>query len=689
VRRLQALQGRGLEALIALLAYAVFTVYLTWPLAAHLDSTVYLVVPNPPGPGDLAGSIAHLRELVEAHRNPFLPGRIDSFNAPDGLEIRWALNLASLPSTLVLVALAAVFGATAAFGLFVLAGYIASGLAMFLFVRRLTGSAWIAFVLGWAFAFYPFAVVKGEHPHFVHGWVFVVMAWRMVEVMEAPTIRNGLWAGAAAVLALAWTQYFILLGGVAFLAMTLFVLAVAVARHRLRRQAVALLPAVGLVAAFGLGMRALLALTNEDATLPGNTFADVVAPAARLPMYVVPPAHHPLGGATVSYLEDHGWNGVEWTLYVGLTVLALALVGLSAAAVRRLPPPIARVAGLAAVLVVVGVLFSLPPQVESAGSTVPMPSWLVFEVSPNWRLYGRFVLVVMLGLCVLAALGLRTLTEGRSPRAAAAVLGLATLLVPLDLWDRPPRHSFEIETPRIYRTLRAQPPGIVAEYPLRSIERVGHYLDLYFQDAHGKPILNGYYSGPFEQRALALSDLSDPGTASHLATLGVRYALITPQRLVPGVPDPGRPGRGFSLIARDGYGSLYRVVARPTPFVYSRSGLEPAEGPPGAEYRWASNRRIELEVNAPCERCEGELRFTASSLGEPRLLSVEIRGKTLPLALVQGQTDVALPVAFDRRTKVVLTTKPGPRPIREVTGLPDPRSVSISVRRLRFVPARP
>src|SRR5207244_2937535 len=103
----------------------------------------------------------------------------------------------------------------------------------------------------------------------------------------------------------------------------------------------------------------------------------------------------------------------EWTLYVGLFVLALALAGAGAAALRRLPPPLVRTALVSAVLVVVAVVFSLPPYEDFAGHSLRMPSWIVFHASPNWRLYTRFVLVAMLGPSVLAALGLRSLVRGR------------------------------------------------------------------------------------------------------------------------------------------------------------------------------------------------------------------------------------------------------------------------------------
>jgi hypothetical protein len=687
VRVPPVLEGRGAQTALALLAYAVFALVLTWPLTAHLGSTVYLTPPNPPGPGDVGGSIAHLRELVHGHHNPFLPGREHDFDAPNGLPIRWALNIATFPSVALLYVLAAAFGATAAYGLFDLLGYVASGVSMFLLVRWLTRSAWIAFIAGWAFAFYPFAVVKGEHPNFLHGWVFVVMLWRFLVLVERPTLRNGVWAGLASVLCFAWTQYFILLGGIAFWTLVVATVVVGAVRSRLREHALAVLPAIAIALGFVLGARALLLGSSENETLPTTAIVDIIATSARVPMYLVPPAHHLLSGLTLSYLNRHRFNSVEWTLYVGLSVLALALVGFVAACLRRFRPELVTAAAISTALVVVGFVFSLPPEKTFAGVTVHLPSWLIYHASSSWRLYTRFVMVVMLGICVLAALGLQALLDGKSARVQFAILSMATIIIPLDLWDRPDVHTFRLDPPRIYQALRAQPPGIVAEYPLRSVAAVGHYRDLYYQSAHGKPILNGYYAGPDERRALRLDRLDYPPTARWLSTLDVRYVLVTPTTLLPGVPSPGKPGRGFRPIAHDSYGTLYRVTATPAPFVWLRHGFWGPEGAGANQRQWAGKGTVQLGVEGKCAPCQGVLSFDATSFGRPRSLAVVSEsGKTLVRVKIPIKSVVVrAPLSFDRHTTVDLKISPGPQVINEtIPGSTDNREVSVMVQGARF-----
>src|SRR5439155_20207522 len=136
------------------------------------------------------------------HASPFWAGTVHDFSAPEGLEIRYPLYLASWGAVLPRYALAAALGPVAGYDVFVLLGYVLSGAAMFLLARRLSGSALAGGLAGWAFAFYPLALAKGQvHVDFTHGWVLVLLVWRLLALHTAPTLRNGLLAGAASLFA--------------------------------------------------------------------------------------------------------------------------------------------------------------------------------------------------------------------------------------------------------------------------------------------------------------------------------------------------------------------------------------------------------------------------------------------------------------------------------------------------------
>ena len=475
--------ARG-QALLAAFLYLAFSVYLTWPLLADLDSRIFAVEP-----GDPMGSIAILRELVDERINPFAPGTIRDFNAPDGWSFEWSVNVASFPSTVLLYLCALVFGPVAAWGLFALTGFVGSALAMFLFVRKYTSEPLLALILGWAFGFYPFAVLTAHSVHFLHGWVFVLLGWRIVELGRAPTARNGLFAGAAAVLAMAWTPYFILLAGVCYATFVVVDLVTALVRGGFESHIKAHAWSSVVVLPFLAALGALWAFARPVSIIQAADAGSLSKSAARPIEYVLPPAEHPfLGRWTGSIIERSVEPlGTVYPLYLGVSLLALAFVAAFMGLRRR-----SRVAISFAVVAAVGFVLSLPPEVVVSGHLIRLPSSFVAELVGTWRIYSRFVIVVMFAVCVLAGIGATYLLTGRTRRARAALLAGLSIAIPLDLWATPPVRTTEILEPPVYRALAAQPPGLVAEYPVRAADQAGDYSFLFYQHLHGKPIINGF-----------------------------------------------------------------------------------------------------------------------------------------------------------------------------------------------------
>jgi hypothetical protein len=553
--------GAG-QTVMALLLYVGFTVFLTWPLAAHLDSTIYISPARPEG--DYTSVIAQFRELTEDWKNPFAPGEIADFNAPHGQPILWVNNAANFPSTAFFYLLAAAFGATAAFGLFTILGFVASALAMFLLVRHYTGSAALAAVIGFAYGFYPYVVANGEHPHHIHGWVFVLMAWRLMSLFEEPTVRNGAWAGGATVLALSWTPYFLLLGGVLYATMAGMALVFALWRRRVREQLVPQLAGAGLVVLYLAAVGAAASIGDDVVAIGTSSLFDVFAQTARPFNYLVPSGHNPiLGDATRPFLVERGWfDHAEKSLYVGVSVALLALVGCIAALRGRLGSTNGFRAVMFGAVALVAILFSAPPKVAVLGHAVSLPSYYVWELQPGWRIYSRFVIIAMLGLCLAAAFGVAALREGRRRRVSTAILAVVAVIVPLDLWSKFEPNTRKLPSPAIYGTLRDQPPGIAAEYPIQPSTYAENYDELFNQGFHEKPIINGFPPRSQDEiDTLTLTNLSDPRTATGLADRGVRYVLLK-HRKYPYSPPPGKPGRRFELISRSSFADLYRVRAR-------------------------------------------------------------------------------------------------------------------------------
>jgi hypothetical protein len=672
-----------IQAFVATLVYAVIAIRLTWPMPAHIGSLLY------GGTGDPFGGLANLRELVDHNHIPFLPGRIHDFAAPEGLPIPWVRSLASFSGQTILFSLGWTLGPLAAYNVFILAGFILSGLSGFLLARRLSGSAGGGFIAGLALAFYPYVVVKSHgHYELAHSWVLVLALWRMLELAEHPGRRNGVLAGLAVLLALTFTPYFILLGGVLYATVAVCSLVSAWRMGTLRSAIAGQAWPAGMVVLY-LGLFRLLASAAESGQgLRQNGDQEFITYSARAYEYLVPNATNPIvGSETGPWLARHlhGSNGSESTLYVGLVVLALAGYATWRAVRGRVPRPQRHIVFTLVTVAIVAGLCSAPPMFQAGGLSVPMPLHFISSVSPTWRVYARMVSLIEIALVMLAALAVADLVRGRRAVVRAAVVAVIAVAV---LVDFSPRNggSNPISEPSIYQAFKGLPRGIVAEYPLVPTVQ-DSYDELVAQQFHGMPIVNGYESGsPSEARALTLADPSAPTTGEGLAALGVKYILI---RNVPANAALKAPSSDFRLLAQNQSGRLFAVrptgLGRtPASIASLGEGFDPPEQDPEGYHQWLTAATGEIDLRADCRHCRGELQFTATSLGGPR--QVRITGGTHPVvATVVGGTSVRVPVRFHQSVTLKVSTEPGPVPAKSViAGSTDPRLLSINLRTPRL-----
>jgi hypothetical protein len=410
-------------------------------------------------------------------------------------------------------------------------------------------------------------------------------------------------------------------------------------------------------------------------------------------MYVTPHPESPVFGRwTKPFLADRydfytAERPAYANIYLGLTMLAMAFVGIGWLAGRlrregRAALSDRRVAAGVASLVaaVIALLFSGPPRVSLLGLEIPLPEELVLRASTAFRVTHRFGLVVMLCVCLLAALGLRAILAGRSTAITAAVVAVLAVAVPLDLWGRQVHGAMRVTYPEVYSTLRDEPRGTLAVYPLSPLT---DNVAIFFRPAHRKPVFNGYRTGS-ETHPLKgdLQDLAQPSTVPRLAALGVRYVIVTPGGSQPWQPQPDQRFRGLQFVMGSKDGSLFRVVARPAAAIVSfGSGFFPAEWNSPRFLRWMTAPEAHIELRGSCEPCVGQVRLTAASLAQDRVLRVtDEQGELIAVRRVRAHpTAISFPVRFQRRARITLGTLPGPELISEATGTADYRRVSIQV----------
>jgi hypothetical protein len=317
-----------------------------------------------------------------------------------------------------------------------------------------------------------------------------------------------------------------------------------------------------------------------------------------------------------------------------------------------------------------------------------MPYSLLEHTTTVFRVAHRFAVVVMLALCLLAALALAAFLRGRAPALQAGLLALVALVFAVDLRAQPTPRTSKLTYPPIYELLDRQPPGIVAEYPLNLAPSVESVESLY-QEKHEHPLFMGAPRGSeAESKKLELGYPLAERTVPDLAAYGVKYVLIHEED--PATPPrPRQPIRGLRLIGGDGQATLYRVVADPSAFTsYGIRGLYLTEGePPGM--RWVGTNNAEIELRGRCSPCVGTVSFPAWAFDKRRVLAInDSRHRLLFLGVVHPEGDrVKFRIRFRGRTAIRLSTQPPPAQINTVIGGSDWRTVSISIGQpIRFTP---
>jgi hypothetical protein len=604
-----AMRFRRQQASVAL-GYAALTTLLTYPLAGHLADAV-------PGffDSDTYVFLWNLwwmrRAALEEWTSPFFTRAI---YAPEGVGL--AFHALTPLNGLLALPLAAVGGIPFASNLIQLGGFVLSAWGTFLLLRALGCCRPAAFVGGIVFAFSPFRVHRFLEGHFnltsTH-WLPLALACELRALGGGPAWRREAALAGACLAAAAWTDLVIL-----FLALLLaaVVAAVPAVGGRRRRAALGVMAGVFLLGAAPLVGPVVRAVLAGSAVVPGAAESGAALFKTDLLGFVVPSVFHPLlGGWSLRLAERFGWS-LENTAYLGLMPLLLAAAGLAG---RWRDRAVRCWAGVA----LASLIFSLGPFPTVAGTPYPaiaLPFRLLAAVPVlnNFRSPNRFVVCLTLAVAILAGLGLaRWLRgEGGAGWGKRLALGGVTGLIVFEFLAIPmPLLSGTV--PEVYaRIARERGEGVVLEVPLgraAAFASVGTFFQaqMYWQTAHGRPIIGGLVSRAAASRVLALReepilaslldlqaglDLSpsrlreDRERAPELiARLNLRWVLVHPPFYRGRVERYLRAVLPLEPLADQDGIAAYRVVRAPTGIAAeARPGTDPRPGRP--EEAWRSDR---------------------------------------------------------------------------------------------------
>ena len=398
-----------------------------------------------------------------------------------------------------------------AHNILLIAGYVLSGLATFVLVRKLTGHEGAALVGAVIFAIYPYRLEEYAKVQLQLTCLLPMALWALHRLIEQPSSRSTLVLGGLIAGQIYSCIYYGIYGSIV-IAVVGTIGMFAVARNRrsavIGRFVMALIVAAIVAVPLAQPYRAAARVVGE------RSIDEVDRGSANVRDYARAHPDNALYGQ-----RDHPGIG-ERRLFPGYVAPALAAAGLA--------PPTTWIVLAYAAATAVSVDLSL-------GVNAPGYRWLYRWLWPfrAVRVPARFAMLAGLTLAVLAGFGVARLCRGRSVSIQIAIVALSIGLVALE--SRP--HSLELSeladrAPAVYTWLAAQPRGVVCEYPVGNLQGRAGPQDatyMYYATRHWQPLVNGY-SGFAPPSYLELLDrlrtFPDDGAMTYLRERGVTYLLV-------------------------------------------------------------------------------------------------------------------------------------------------------------------
>ena len=434
-----------------------------------------------------------------------------------------------------------------AYNILLLSTFVLAGLAMFLLVDFLTRNTAVSIFSGIIYAFCPYHLVR-VWQHFGAAQI----QWIPLYFLFFLRLKRFGKPLDAFMLAVSFAlNYYYDVHYAYFLAVAtavLFPSAVIYAKGKKEKIRFLWLFFAGIFSGVVLILPALLPLLGKIIEIAGSTnsasaysmarrpFDDLFSQSTRPLSYFLPFTEQPLwGGITRMFIGSKIWGEslTEHNVFLGFIPLALVFFVLrrkkDILAYYESKGREARYALNFFLLLCAACWFlSQPPWWDIFGFKLYMPSFFLYRIFPMVRAYGRFAVLLMLGVSVLAAFALDFIIAGMSKRwMKIAVPVLLSAAVLFEFSYIPSEHVIDLGVyPKAYDWLKEQSgDAAIAEYPL-DIEGPNE-LYKFYQTKHGRPIINGSFPGtPAHEALKRLGKLSSIATAASLRKMGVRYVFV-------------------------------------------------------------------------------------------------------------------------------------------------------------------
>lgn len=400
-------------------------------------------------------------------------------------------------------------GLFGAYNILLLSTYITAGWCMYGLARKVVGDGQASFLAAIIFAFSPYHAARVfRHFNLAMTFILPLFAWTYLNLKDNPSRKNVLIAAVALIMA-AYIEmiYFTL----CILFMVADVLYDWKVKNDLNKYANGL-AMMGIVAAVAITPYAghmLYELIFVKYVLSSN-LAFSIGFSPDIFEWIVPPWFNPI--LSPYFQEVYPWLhqrnlfnlsnpllDVEGVVYIGLTVLALAIYSRGRTKAEEEQIKRWKIIGL------VAVIFAVGPAINLLGNTLPilMPYFFAYSAIPLFwvlRVPSRFDIVVMMAVALLAAVGYWRLREALEAQGrtwiAKGLLGLLLVLVLVEFWAPIPKYLNTHVSPIYQQIGPDQDQYAILDVPHETHGQFSTYNAwlLYLQTIHQKPVVGGALS---------------------------------------------------------------------------------------------------------------------------------------------------------------------------------------------------
>ena len=516
--------------LLLLLVYCAIATLLTGGLVFHLDSIPFGDY------GDARGVIwahwAKTNGLLDAQTNHLIA-------APHGVPI--VNDIRTPVSESISLILTKFFNEIAAYNIFVLLSFPITAVGTYLLLINLLQNKIAAFIGGLIFGFCPSAVMQASGGHAVFAFnVFIpIFLLALFYNRTQRTLFSATYVAASfslVVLTSLYFGYFAIYIGIYFVAFEL------INSKREDRRPILFKYFVSLIFATFIIMPSQYKVIYHQVTASHETLVNtgriqdigqLISYSSRPWDFILPSVDHPIFGRHVyEFVRSHlhGSNVFEQTHYLGIIPMCLLIYGVILIIRGKLIGDL-RTFFLFFTFGALWMYFlSLPPLLSIGDLQAPTLSWLAYKLTPMFRVYARFGILVNFFVACAVAVVLVYLFNCMNRRRYYGMVAFLLSIVIFEYCSLPLDSALPVEQPsKVYSWLAEQPGDIiVAEYPMMNSDEFPFYSYLFWQRIHKKRLVNGAVRNNkitwdfFEK----IKNLDDPNVALLLQSAGVKYVIV-------------------------------------------------------------------------------------------------------------------------------------------------------------------